>query len=124
MKTKLKRVLAIAAILLLAIWAKDLIKCEILTHMHYDEFKDAYKKNTMLSDMEYFKVLEYKPYRSEFAQVYYVSKNKTGADVLTFAYNYDTHSWDEISWNTIWSETGSASEVIYPYLWHFIYGGL
>ena len=32
--------------------------------------------------------------------------------------------WQEISWKTIWSTSGSASEVIYPYWWHFIYGGL
>ena len=31
--------------------------------------------------------------------------------------------WQEIAWETIWSTSGSASEVIYPYWWHFIYGG-
>ena len=40
-----------------------------------------------------------------------------------FKYNYDADLWEEISWSTIWSTTGSASEVIYPYWWHFIYGG-
>ena len=102
----------------------SLIKCEVLTHKHYDEFKDAYKQNTMLGDMEYFKVLSYSPHRTYgFAQVYYVSKGNTAGNVLTFKYNFDADLWKEISWSTIWSTTGSASEVIYPYWWHFIYGG-
>ncbi len=106
-------------------WSSALIKCELLTIAHYDEFKDAYKENTMLGDMEYFKVLSYKPYKSSVAQVYYVGKDNSGGDVLTFTYNHETDKWDEISWATIWSGIGgSASEVIWPYLWHFIYGGL
>lgn len=109
---------------LICVWIGSLIKCEVLTYQHYDEFKDAYKQNTMLGEMEYFKVLNcgQRPSR-DIAQVYYVSKGYTGANVLTFKYNYDTELWEEISWSTIWSATGSASEVIYPYWWHFIYGG-
>ena len=30
-------------------------------------------------------------------------------------------NWKEVSWNTIWSNTGSAGDVIYPYFWHWIY---
>lgn len=72
----------------------------------------------MLGDMEYFKVLECS---DNSAKVYYVSKNMSGADVLTFA--KINGKWTETRWNTIWSTTGSASEVIWPYWWHFIYGG-
>ena len=106
-------------------WIGALIKCEVLTYQHYDEFKDAYRENTMLGDMEYFKVLRYAPSRSNIAQVYYVGKGHAGGDVLTFQYNYEADCWKEISWSTIWSGVGgSASEVIWPYWWHFIYGGL
>ena len=109
---------------MLCVYVGSLIKCEVLTHQHYDEFKDAYKQNTMLGDMEYFKVLNYSPYLTyDFAQVYYVSKGNTAGNVLTFKLNNDTDLWEEISWSTIWSTTGSASEVIYPYWWHFIYCG-
>ena len=73
----------------------------------------------MLGEMEYFKVLSCK---DNTAEVYYVSKGMTDANVLTFKNNNGV--WQEISCNTIWSTTGSASEVIYPYWWHFIYGGL
>ncbi len=107
-------------------WIGTLIKCEVLTYQHYDEFKDAYKQDTMLGDMEYFKVLSYNPNRAwGFAQVYYVGKGHSGGDVLTLQYNYEKDLWEEISWSTIWSGVGgSASEVIWPYWWHFIYGGL
>lgn len=124
MKTKIKYLIIGFVLCLIITNVYSLIKCEVLTHIHYDEFKDAYKQNTMLGDMEYFKVLSYSPYRAyDFAQVYYVSKGNTAGNVLTFKYNYDTDLWEEISWSTIWSTTGSASEVIYPYWWHFIYGG-
>lgn len=111
--------------LFLISWIGDLVKCEVLTHQHYDEFKEAYKQNNMLGDMDYFKVLNYCPYRTDIAQVYYVGKEKAGGDVLTFQYNIEKSIWEEISWSTIWSGVGgSASEVIWPYWWHFIYGGI
>lgn len=79
----------------------------------------------MLGEMEYFKVLRYAPSRSDIAQVYYVCEGNALGSVLTFQFDYETDSWKEISWNVIWSGVGgSASEVIWPYWWHFIYGGL
>ena len=121
MRKVIKYIIFGIIICLISMWVSSLIKCEILTHKHYDEFKDAYKQNQMLSEMEYFKVLEYSPYN--LAKIYYVSKGNKCADVLTFKFNSDTNLWEEISWNTIWSTTGSASEVIYPYWWLFLYGG-
>jgi len=99
-------------------WGTSLIKCDYLTWKYYSDFEYAYSSNTMLGDMEYFKVLECS---DNSAKVYYVSKNMSGADVLTFA--KINGKWTETRWNTIWSTTGSASEVIWPYWWHFIYGG-
>ena len=110
-------------IALVGVWVSALVKCEVLTHAHYDEFKDAYTGNTMLSDIEYFKVLSYEQYKDGIAQVYYVSKGNAGADVLTFKYDHESRSWKEIAWSTIWSKGGSASDVIWPYWWHFVYGG-
>ena len=120
MKKKTILAIVIAAIIIpIAFWGASLIKCEILTDRYYDDFKQAYKQNTMLGEMEYFKVLSCD---ENTAKVYYVSKDMMDANVLTFKKQDDT--WQEISWETIWSATGSASEVIYPYCWHFIYGGL
>ena len=103
------------------VWTGSLIKCEVLTKEYYEVFCDAYKKNQMLGDMEYFKVLSC---NDNSAEVYYVSKDYNDANVLTFEYDSEADLWEEVSWNTIWSSSVSASDVVYPYWWHFIYGGL
>lgn len=101
------------------IWVSSLIKIEILTQKYYDDFESAYTQNTMLGEMEYFKVLSCD---GNIAKVYYVSEDMSGGDVLTS--KYTNGEWEQTSWETVWSATGSASDVIYPYWWHFIYGGL
>ena len=53
-------------------------------------------------------------------KVYAIFKERY-KDVLTFENR--NGNWVETSWETVWSTTGSASKVIYPYWWHFIYGG-
>lgn len=119
MKKKVILIIVIIAIMIpVAFWTSALIKCEILTHRYHDDFTQAYTQNTMLGEMEYFKVLSCD---GNTAEVYYVSKGMTDANVLLFKYTDGV--WQEISWKTIWSTSGSASEVIYPYWWHFIYGG-
>ena len=95
----------------------SLIRCEVLTTQHYDEFCDAYRQNAMLGDMEFFKVLEYEP--CGVAKVYYVSQGKMAGNVLTFY--YEDGNWNEVSWNTIWSKQGTADHIVYPYFWHWIY---
>ncbi len=100
------------------IWISSLVKCEVLTQKYYDDFALAYTQTTMLGDMEYFKVLRCD---GETAEVYYVSKGRAGADVLTFENR--NGNWVGTSWEAVWSTSGSASDVIYPYWWHFIFGG-
>lgn len=120
MKRKLLPTIIIAVIAVpIMIWILSLAKCEILTQKYFDDFEYAYTQNSMLGEMEYFKVLRYD---GNLADVYYVSKGMTGADMLSFENINGT--WKETSWHTIWSTSGIASEVIYPYWWHFIYGGL
>lgn len=117
MKIKIKYLIIGIVLGLVITYMFSLVKCEILTQRHYDEFKDAYKQNTMLGEVEFFKVLEYET--CSVAKVYYISKDKAGGNVLTFA--YEDGKWNEVYWNTIWSKTGSADDVVYPYLWHWIY---
>lgn len=116
MKTKLKFLVIGVLLCLITINVVSVIRCEMLTHKHYAEFCDAYKENTMLGEIDFFKVLEYEPF--SYARVYYVSEGKSGGNILIF--KYDNGSWKEISWNTIWSKTGSADNVVYPYWWHGI----
>ena len=118
-KNSILLIVAVAIMLPVAFWVTTLIKCEILTQKYYDDFKQAYTQNTMLGEMEFFKVLTCD---ENTAEVYYISKGMTGADVLTFSNNNGI--WIQTSWKTIWSTSGSASDIIYPYWWHFIYGGL
>ncbi len=123
MKKQTKLLIIISAIILvpLIIWLSSLLKCEVLTHKYYDDFSEIYKQNAMLSEteMEYFKVLSYS---DETADVYYVEKDMTAGIVLTF--EKENGSWIETNWHTVWAVSGSASETIYPYWWHFIYGGV
>lgn len=112
-------ILVICFAVVVLIQGNALIKCEILTNKYYEDFEFAYKDNTMLGEMESFKVLNCD---GQTAEVYYIEDGKTVAHVLSFE-NVDG-SWQETSWSCIWSTSGSASEVIWPYWWHFIYGGI
>ena len=118
-KKSILLIVTVVIILPIVFWVNTLIKCEILTKKYYDDFNQAYTQNTMLGEMEYFKVLTC---NGNTADVYYVSKGMTSANVLTFSNN--NGKWIQTSWKTIWSTSGSASDVIYPYWWHFVYGGL
>ena len=120
MKKRLKVLIIIAIIVAVptVVWLSSLINCERLTQKYYKDFEDTYTQNVMLGDIEYFKVLRCD---GETADVYYVSEDMVNANVLTFK-NTDG-KWIETDWNTIWSKTGSASGVIFPYWWHFVYGG-
>jgi hypothetical protein len=73
----------------------------------------------MIGDIDYLRVLNYS---DESARVYYVAQNKAGGDVVEF--EKKDNEWSCSQWDTIWSDTGSASGVIWPYWWHFIYGGI
>jgi hypothetical protein len=96
-----------------------LIRCEMLTNRYHSDFEFAYKNNAMLGEMESFKVLECD---GQTAQVYYVAEGKTDAHALTF--EKVDGNWMETGWRCIWSATGSASEAVWPYWWHVIYGGI
>lgn len=111
----------VSIVLFLLIWGISLAKSEVLTLIHGHEFSDPnlYKDNTMFVEKRYLKVLEYS---QDIARVYYVSINNLGADVLTFV--KEKNQWKFYKWETVWAKGGSASEVIWPYWWHFIYGGL
>ena len=50
-------IIIVAIMIPVAFWGISLIKCEMLTHKYYNDFAQAYKQNTMLGEMEYFRVL-------------------------------------------------------------------
>ena len=106
-------------ILFIFIWIFSIARCEILTIKYGNKFQEIYHENTMMGEIDYLKVLDYS---DTTARVYYVSANKSSGDILTFTKEKGIWTYD--NWEkTVWSDTGSASSVIWPYWWHFIYGG-
>ena len=115
-----KKIVIIIVCLPILFWIGSLIKCEVLTTLHHGEFQSIYKDKTNLEEIDYLKVLHY---HDDYAEVYYVSLNKSSGEVIT--YHKVDDEWAQKEWRTIWSgRGGSASGVIWPYWWHFIYGGL
>ncbi|MDD6736095.1 MAG: hypothetical protein PUE13_07280 [Clostridiales bacterium] len=113
------KILGFIVLCFLLVWGVSLGKCEILTAIHGDEFSELYKSNTMLGEQEYLKVLEYS---DSSARVYYVGKDNSMANIICFVKREG--QWEYDKWERcVWSKTGSASEVAWPYWWHFIYGG-
>lgn len=98
------------------IWGVSLAKCEIFTWIHGNEFAETDKLNTILGDIEYWKVIDYSENQ---ARVYYVSINYSGGDILTFV--KENGVWKYSNWDTVWSTSGNADKVIWPYWWHFFY---
>ncbi len=109
-KKWLKRAFLIILLCLLLFWAASCARCEILTLLHRQEFKDAYKDHTMLREQNHWKVPDYSP---TYARVYYV--DEAGGVILGFG-RQDDH-WVFAKWEeTVWSKTGSASEIMWPYI--------
>jgi len=102
--------------LFLIVWGASLLKCEWLTREYYDEFEFAYRDNTMITDVEWFKVLMCD---GNTAEVYYVSD--TCGDIVVFA--NQNGSWAKTEWRTVWSISGSASGAVWPYWWQVFITG-
>lgn len=107
--TKSKRFLIVGAICLLILLVFPYARVEFLTWKHWAEFASLYKQSNMIDDIEYFKVMDYS---KTSARVYYVTKNRTGADL--FAYSKKDGQWVLEEWTTIWSRAGSADGFIWP----------
>lgn len=114
---KILKCFLVVFIILSAIWLFSLSKCEIYSALYGDEFYGLDESSTnMVEKAKNVKVLEY---TTKNAKVYYY--DKSGACI--FAFEKNNNKWQMKYWDSVWSATGSASEVIWPYWWHFIYGG-
>lgn len=120
MKKAKKMVVLILIIAVLLLWLIPFIKNEVLTVLHKSEFEGRQTETGLIDDVEYLKVIRYTDNKAE---VYYVSKGYSSGNVYYYIKNKNGQ-WDFDSWQTIWSSSGSASEVLWPYFWHIIYGGL
>lgn len=115
---KIAVVLSACVIIASLVWGISHAKSEILSDKYNYDFEYAYHSNSMISnDVEHFKVLECD---DESAKVYYYSE-KSG-NVLTF--EKQNGKWVEKDWEVIWSKTGSASGVVWPYILQFFETGM
>lgn len=96
---------------LLGVMIVPYIKVEILTLLHGKEFSGLEKQTNMLAESEYFKVFAFD--REHLAQVYYVEKNHSSGNLFTFI--KEDEEWKLYQWDTIWSLSGSADDIIWPF---------
>ena len=95
---------------LITYWVVSIIKCEMLTIEHRDEFIGLELQTNMLTLAETIKVLNYS---EETATVYY--KDQYGGNILEFRRN--NNIWIFNRWGaTVWSRQGSADGFMWPYI--------
>ena len=115
MRGFLKNIMLLSAVLFLLYWAGSIVKCELLTLHHGEEFEDAWMENTMIACNDDLKVLEY---NDIYAYVYYICDCPELGSGNTIFFLKDTSSggWIFHRWDTIWSDSGNADGFIWPYI--------
>ncbi len=122
--SKKEKIFILILLIPVLLWVCSLLKCEVLTAIYGKEIKECYQKSEYLQnaigEIDYFKILNRD---GDEICVYFVTKEHKTAEIVIFEKNEEVkvERWAR----TVWSGCGgSASEVIWPYWWHFIYGGL
>jgi len=117
-----KRIVAIVLTLPVAVFffilGFSLIRCDMLTLLHGDLFRDRYRETMMLGDLENFRVLSY---TEDSAEVYYVNchpdrvnfPNNRCGNILRFVKR--DGAWVLVSWGAVWASMGSADGFVWPY---------
>ena len=91
-----------------------MVHCEILTFLHREMLEETDEINLPI-EVNYYKVLKYS---ETHAKIY--AKDAYSGHVLEFA--RQDGKWDFEGWDTIWSKTGSADDIMWPYFWHSVEG--
>lgn len=97
------------------IWVFSLARCEILTLLHGREFWNSSQENTMIAPIKFLKVLNYSDTQ---ARIYCVSDGDSMGNIL---FMKKSENWECVNWETVWSTSGTADNVVWPYWWHFFY---
>ncbi len=101
----------VTTIILIALIIYPYFKTEYLTYKYVDEFNDINIYGGYFSELEYIKVFDY---QNNFAEVYYVSKNKGYGILLSLKMNKNG-LWNIDEFIKAWSKTGTADDFIWPY---------
>ncbi len=102
----MKKVLKTVIFLLLAIWVISILKCEVLTLL----YKNNYKEIPYFEDIDRMRVLNR---TSDTARVYYIVEDNELGIVVNFSKN--NGKWFFDNYDCVWSEQGNADSYIWPY---------
>lgn len=110
MNMKKKSLLIKVIILVLLIIVLPYVRVEILTAAHRQQFLTEYKQMNMIAEIAYLKILHYTETK---ADVYYVLKDHVAGVTINFMRHNGV--WEMTNWRTVWSESGSADELMWPF---------
>lgn len=93
-------------------WLLPYLRYEYLTLQYGNSFAELQNSTHMIDEVDNLKVLTYS---DSHARIYYIGN--TG-DILTFRKVNGSWELEDGSWVTVWSKTGSADGIIWPYFYH------
>ncbi len=114
------KILLFAITLFMVCMLTEFIKNEILTFKYGGQFENLTCIKENVGSYESFKVVDYSDYE---AHLYYITDYKPNPVGFIISLEYYNNRWNYKREYAVWSTMGSASETIWPYWWHFIYGG-
>lgn len=85
------------------------LKASRLTNKYGSEFKSLYTQIGMFDKIEYFRVIDID---EDTAKVCYILKDHAASIIVNF--EKSENAWNIISWDTIWSKSGSADGLYWP----------
>ena len=112
LKPIIKFAVLVILVALLLIWMVDLVKCEYLSFRYSEQFESLYLEYTMFRTPKYIKVIDYTDTE---ATVYYISP-KFGGNLVYYKRKDVKSAWEFANWKTVWSSSGSADGIVWPYM--------
>lgn len=116
----LKCLILIILTVFIILWVSCIVRCEILTLIYGDEIIDKYKNkdeiNYWIDGYDWAKIISYS---EDSAVVYYINGNSVSKIGSIVQYVKNDELWlpkyDYVE--TLWSTSGNASDIVWPY-WH------
>ena len=114
----IKKLAIIFAPLLLVflLWLISLAVIWVNTARHGHEFTGLYTQTGMISGMQHLRVFRYS---ENTARVYYFTRNGLG---ITLDFAMQNGEWELTREHAVWSASGSADDVIWPFVHHSVEG--
>lgn len=109
-RRKMKKKITNIVTAILAIIIVPYLFVETNTLLFGKDFKEEYKQTHMISGVQYYKVFYY---TGKTAKVYYVDSTPRAGHFVWF--KKKDGEWNMETWETVWSDWGSASGVTFPF---------